>query len=595
MTPAAASPIRAFVVWVLCLLGAVLLADAAIAQPDELSGRVGRIADVQGKAWIHDDEQGRWVEAWRNAALTAGDRLSVERGGRLQAGIGSTELRLDGDTEVEFERLDDQRISVRVHSGRLAVRVRSREVAREVEILAGTVRGWPDRVGHYRIEREDGVSSWTVWRGSLGVDTRDQRITVEAGRSVDLYREGRDATVVTWGAVAQDAFSDWVARDEDRDDRRVESSRYVSPEMTGADELDRHGRWERHPEWGMVWYPLSIAADWAPYRHGRWIWRVRWGWTWIDDAPWGFASSHYGRWAHWRGRWVWVPGSYVARPVFAPALVAWVGGGSGVSVSVSVGHGAVGWLPLSPWDTYVPPFRYPHRYFDRVNLPHRRPGVPPQVPTGPISYGNQGVPNAVTVVPSHVLQQRQPVAPAWVHEPEAHRRPPREGFQPQFPVTAPGVATPRAVPVPGGGEPSGRPALPGRDHGRGAPPEGERRRITVPGVSVPPAVVTQTPAAPHVPVAPAPVAPIAGPQPSVPATAPGLPAPAARDVAPGRPAPPVRQVGVPVTPARPSPPTATEPRARPPEAARVDERRESPRESTRELARDNMRQRQERQ
>ena len=35
---------------------------------------------------------------------------------------------------------------------------------------------------------------------------------------------------------------------------------------------------------------------WVPYRHGHWA-MSPWGWTWIDDAPWGFAPSHYGRWA----------------------------------------------------------------------------------------------------------------------------------------------------------------------------------------------------------------------------------------------------------------------------------------------------------
>ena len=56
-----------------------------------------------------------------------------------------------------------------------------------------------------------------------------------------------------------------------------------------------------------------------------------WGWTWIDDAPWGYAPFHYGRWAHVRNRWCWVPGPRHVRAVYAPALVGWVGS-PGVSV-----------------------------------------------------------------------------------------------------------------------------------------------------------------------------------------------------------------------------------------------------------------------
>ncbi|MFO1296524.1 MAG: DUF6600 domain-containing protein [Rubrivivax sp.] len=83
---------------------------------------------------------------------------------------------------------------------------------------------------------------------------------------------------------------------------------------------------ERRPDYGAIWYPSTVTAGWAPYRYGRWAWVRPWGWTWVDEAPWGFAPFHYGRWVHWHGRWCWAPGGYVQRPVYAPALVAWVGG-----------------------------------------------------------------------------------------------------------------------------------------------------------------------------------------------------------------------------------------------------------------------------
>ncbi|MBL8331194.1 MAG: hypothetical protein JNJ71_20320 [Rubrivivax sp.] len=549
--PAASAPMppapgpsfwRAVLVWVLLVAGLLGLAGQALAS-DGAPGRVGRIAQVEGKAWFYDDDQGRWVEAWRNRALTDGDRLSTERGARLQLGIGSTEVRLAGNTELSIDRLDDDRIVLRVQSGSAAVRVRSREIARELELRVGEVRVWAERPGHYRIDRDDGVTQITSWRGSLGVDTRDQRLSVEAGRSIELLREGRDTTVVTWNAVVQDSFSDWVARDEQRDDR-VASERYVSPEMTGSDDLDRYGRWDRHPDYGSVWVPVRVAVDWVPFRHGRWIWQVRWGWTWIDEAPWGFATSHYGRWLHWGGRWVWVPGSYVTRPVFSPAMVAWVGPvGSGVSVSVGLGP-TVGWIPLAPRDVYVPPFRHPPGYFDRVNQPHWRPGAPRHVPTGPISYGNNGVPNAVTVVPSNVLQQRQPVAPSVIREAEDRRR--HIGREPVgAPPHAPVMAVPGgAVPVQAPPAPSRVPQpAPRAELVQPMPPLAPVQPAPVQPGRVPPPLPRADVVHPMPPLAPvqaAPVQPSRIPQPLPPAMA--APAPTVPSVAPGAPMAPLAPV-----------------------------------------------------
>src|SRR5207245_1389824 len=90
-----------------------------------------------------------------------------------------------------------------------------------------------------------------------------------------------------------------------------------------------------------VWVPRSMIVGWAPYRYGHWAWVDPWGWTWIDDAPWGFAPFHYGRWVYVDGGWGWVPGHVVARPVYAPALVAFVGGRNW-SVAIGLGGGGGG-------------------------------------------------------------------------------------------------------------------------------------------------------------------------------------------------------------------------------------------------------------
>ncbi len=108
-----------------------------------------------------------------------------------------------------------------------------------------------------------------------------------------------------------------------------------------------------------MWVP-RVDAGWAPYRQGHWAWISPWGWTWIDDASWGFAPFHYGRWAYLGNHWCWVPGPIAVRPVYAPALVVFVGGGPG-------GRN-VGWFPLGPREVFVPGYHVSREYVTRVNV-----------------------------------------------------------------------------------------------------------------------------------------------------------------------------------------------------------------------------------
>src|SRR5439155_20436899 len=92
------------------------------------------------------------------------------------------------------------------------------------------------------------------------------------------------------------------------------------------------------------------------------------GWSCVEDEPWGFAPVHYGRWARFGPRGGWVPGPGAVAPVYAPALVAFVGG-SGFSVGVSVGGGGLqGWFPLGPRERYTPWYNHGGDYERQVNV-----------------------------------------------------------------------------------------------------------------------------------------------------------------------------------------------------------------------------------
>lgn len=395
-------------------LAFLALAASGAAWADDPPGRVGRIADTMGNVWLFDDDEGDWVQPGRNRPITEGDRLSAERGARVEVQVGAATLRLDGGTDIEFVRLDDDRVHVRLHGGSVALRARG-DSAREFAILTDEGRYEPLRAGRYRVDARDNGSFGAAISGALRFESQDSVLDLAAGQRAEFWTE-RDVTHYAWASMPDDRFGEWVAREEREDDRDRERYRYISPEMTGADDLDRYGRWDRHPEYGAIWWPTTVTVGWAPYRYGHWTYLRPWGWTWVDDAPWGFAPFHYGRWVHWNGRWGWAPGQYVARPVYAPALVAWFGG-SNVSVGISIGGPAIGWVPLSPREIYHPTYQVTNIYVRNVNVTHRNwhgsnPRYERTVPTGPIMYTNQGVAGGVTVVPQGVMRDRQPVSKA---------------------------------------------------------------------------------------------------------------------------------------------------------------------------------------
>ena len=155
---------------------------------------------------------------------------------------------------------------------------------------------------------------------------------------------------------------------------RSSSARYVSPDVVGYEDLDEYGGWRPVPEYGTVWFPHTTVVGWAPYRYGHWVYIAPWGYTWVEDEPWGYAPFHYGRWVTVGGVWGWVPappqvvGVVYVRPVYAPALVAWVGG---PHFGVAVGSN-VGWFPLGPREVFVPSYPVSRRYCETINVSNTR-------------------------------------------------------------------------------------------------------------------------------------------------------------------------------------------------------------------------------
>jgi hypothetical protein len=515
------------------------LGSAAVGDPP---GRVGRLAQVEGQVWLYDNDQAVWLQVQRNWPITNGDRLTTDADSRAEIRIGSTTVRLGPDSDVEAAQLDDERIELQLHDGSLALRVRAADAAREVGVTTTEGRFEPEGVGSFRVDRRDDASEATVWRGVLRFQAADRALTLTPGRRARLTLEGPwRATRVEWRRNEVDFFADWVLRADEADpDRAVSgsSAALVSPEMTGWEDLDRYGHWQRDRDFGTVWLPSGVDADWAPYRDGQWVYARPWGWTWVDDAPWGFAPFHFGRWVFARDRWAWSPGEYVHRPSFAPALVGWVGPPPRWRDNDRRPPPPQSWVPLAPGEHFRPwqpprglapqvgrdagparrdprdPGRDRGRDAPRDNAETGRDTRPGTAP--PPGFANQAVKGAVTQVPSEDVPWRWP-APRMrsdrnrprIDDPLAASAAARTGSGAVANPASPGLDRPAL------GGPVGRAAEPGRSTappppGIGATPAAPAMPAAAPVSIRPRSRLREQPAS----AATAPVPPIAASQPT---------------------------------------------------------------------------------
>ncbi len=400
-----------YISWLPVLIGG--LAALLSAQTDP-PGRVGRLNYMDGPVSFQPAGVDDWVEAGINRPLITGDNLWVGSQGRAELHVGSTALRLGENTAFEFLNLDDQTVQIRLSAGTLTARIRNLGQNQIFEIDTPNLAFTLLRPGVYRIDAnpDSQTTIVTVLEGQGDVTGGAQSFPLYARQRVVVAGEER-LTYSLESASGTDAWDEWCAARDRREDQS-QSARYVSREVAGYDDLDQYGRWSNEPGYGQVWMPTAVAAGWAPYHDGHWVWIAPWGWTWVDDAPWGFAPYHYGRWASFRGRWGWIPGPYGVTPIYAPALVAWIGGGggSGFSLSFSIGvAAAVGWFPLGPREPYYPSHQVSRGYFTRVNntntvinntvinnyYDYSRTSNRGAIAN--IRYANRNVPNGVTAVP----------------------------------------------------------------------------------------------------------------------------------------------------------------------------------------------------
>src|SRR5215467_4211590 len=422
--------------WMVLLVGfafVLQLSTLAKAQDDDQDegqaqdppDRVGRLNYSQGSVSFRPAGEDDWVTAVPNRPLVTGDDLWADENSRAEVHVGSTAIRLGEKTGVTFLTLDDNTTQVRLAQGSLVLRVRHVDDDDTYEIDTPNIAFTLLQPGEYRVDvSQDGSQSVvTTWHGRGHVTGGGFSYSVLAGQSA-TFTGSQDHLDYDLGQIPnRDDFDEWAFDRDDREDH-ADSANYVSREMTGYEDLDEYGDWSYVAGYGPCWRPRAVVVGWAPYRYGHWAYVGPWGWTWVEDEPWGFAPFHYGRWAFVSGGWFWVPGPVVVRPVWAPALVGFVGGGPGFRFAAGVG---VGWFPLAPGEVYVPGYHVSRTYVNNINITNTTVNVTRvtnvyntvivnrSTTINNVTYVNQRVTGGVTVVSHDAFVNARPVAQNIMH------------------------------------------------------------------------------------------------------------------------------------------------------------------------------------
>ena len=378
------------------------------AQPVQASALPGaaRIDRVNGEVGLNrsldsNTTNTQWVNAEQNTPVSVGDRIyTKDKSDASVAFTGRNFARLNEDTSLDVLALEDQKTQVALRDGSAVFDVGNLSSGELFEVATPCGAVDLNEPGLYQIEvNDDGNATATalsgvaqvVGQGGTGRIEKGEVLSVPcqgsaqptlsrvepraAGTLVDHYYRYRyprsyDGRYVSYDNYLNDPFYYDPSR-------RFTSYQYVSDYIPGVDDLDDYGDWQDVSGYGYCWRP-RVDNGWAPYQAGYWSTDYPYGLTWISNEPWGYAPYHYGRWTFVGSQWFWVPERVRTRPIYSPALVAFI----------PFQTETIGWVPLGPGDPYAPRYYDPNwnpRYLTRTQVIQER-------------VVNLNVPGAVTVV-----------------------------------------------------------------------------------------------------------------------------------------------------------------------------------------------------
>jgi hypothetical protein len=308
-----------------------------------------RISYINGQVSFWRPGADDWAPAKINTPLAPGDVLYAGPDGNVEIQGGPRAfVRAAEGTQIGLDNHERDFLQLRLTGGLAALDFRELPAGQTIELDTPNAVFTVERMGFYRADVDSDTTTFRAHRGGVATMTPAGGEAVQIGGNQQVVVTGAESPRVETGAAP--VLSAWDKWNYERTDYviRSASARYVPRGTYGTEELDQHGTWRTVDNYGTVWAPSGVPAGWVPYSTGRWIWDPRFGWTWLDDAPWGWAPYHHGRWVFVGSYWAWAPGPIVVRPVYAPALVVFLGG------PVRVGVRPVCWAPLAWGEPVVP-------------------------------------------------------------------------------------------------------------------------------------------------------------------------------------------------------------------------------------------------
>ena len=419
--------------------------------------RIGRISLIAGKLELRGPGEAKWSAASINDPVATGMSLHTDPQTRGEIRIGPDTIDLAEGTEITVIKLDPRTAEIAVREGRIELDIGALESGESVEIDTPHGGVWPLERGRYDIDIGGGDRPLRIaaFAGNARFAGNGADLPIASGYRLLLSDTGLMAAQIE--SASDDEFVKWC-KGRAVDDAQLAAPYFMSREITGYAALDDAGNWQANDKYGEVWVPKALPAGWAPYRNGHWRWLSPWGWSWVDDQSWGFATTHYGRWIQADGQWLWSPGKLTANPVWAPAVVAFLGT-RGVGLSYADGPGpAIAWFPLAPGEVYWPSYTRDLDYIRAINRGNvadlnvvriAADGEPP----AEISNGHFANRAFASAVPRPVFVSGEPIAAALLTIPDerlldapAIMGSPDIGPPPPAPVRVAGAATIREHP-----------------------------------------------------------------------------------------------------------------------------------------------------
>ncbi|WP_428490018.1 DUF6600 domain-containing protein [Rhodopila sp.] len=342
--------------------------DLNQADPPE---RVGRIAVMTGPVSFHNPGDTQWSAATQNYPVSSGNSFWTEASSEAQLEVSASRIAMAGATEFDVAALDAAGLQGVATQGEVYLHLR--DLGPNEAWSIQTPRGQVRLGGNGRYDIVAGTTEQptliTVLDGSAQIEGPSVSLQVAANHTATIT--GTDSFQGSAGPLLRDAFLTERLNAERPPPAPVPAIPAQVVAMPGGSDLIGTGSWSQAPAYGEVWYP-PVPATWVPYREGHWAYVAPWGWTWVDDASWGFAPFHYGRWLRIGDRWAWTPGTVAVAspPVYAPALVSFIGIGAGVALGAALASGSIGWVPLGPREEFHPWYHASNNYIRQVNVSH---------------------------------------------------------------------------------------------------------------------------------------------------------------------------------------------------------------------------------